>query len=144
MFAFQGPQVTGHAALTSAAGKVLTPHGVVTVSWATDADTGKVQMNCTVPANTHAKVVIPTAPPPLGGGDGGSGIVRMGGAGTDGTVVVWSELLDGARESLGLREQQNVQKGERQMLPAGVQSVKRVVDGVQLQLGSGQYTFYSQ
>lgn len=132
-----GPLVTGHTALTSAAGEVLTPHGTVKVAWTADVTTGKVSVNCTVPANARANVVVPTSSSVRGGSNAderaGGDVVRMlfqsgasNGRRLDGgaEVVVWSES-----------------RGSATPLPNGVQSVQKVPNGVQLQLGSGQYSF---
>lgn len=52
------PALTSDARLTWARGKVLTPRGSVEISWRRSTS-GPLELNVSVPANSHATVVLP-------------------------------------------------------------------------------------
>jgi hypothetical protein len=57
------PQLTQHPTLLGwANASVATPRGQVAVAWAVDQD-GVVRLNCTIPPNAQATVIVPTSGP---------------------------------------------------------------------------------
>jgi hypothetical protein len=116
--------VSDHARISAAHARLPTSHGVVELSWAFDAATGKLELNTTLPVNTAATIKLPSS--------AGRG---------------WAELCEGAEGAAiwkdGASQLRPGSTHDTQVQLQGLHAVWQVEGGdhLTIMIGGGRYSF---